>query len=487
MFAELSIAGKKEYMKVVLVQQYASPNFGVLALLSYISHHKINCEVVIWSLERNPVEALYELKPDLIGISLMTTEHYWMIEAVKSIRGRLPEVKIIVGGIHAFIYPEDILAVPGVDLVCNSDGEYVMLEVCHKLGEGKTDWGLVKGLVYRDKDGAVRSSGRADFFKYSPDIIEDRTPYFSRYPVMSKDTVPRFIASRGCPYNCSFCYNSQIRDIFKDADGNYLRYKYPENLIHEILNICSRYPVESIFFVDDLFCSNRKWLSQFLDIYKKEVNYPFMCTTRANIMTEELARMLADAGCQTISFGIETGNEIIRERILNKKISDEQIISCGQIARKYGIQVQTANMFCLPDETLEDAFKTIELNHKAGTDLAFTSLFLPFPNTELANYCIKKKYLKEDFSFKDLPNSFLSKSMLSLDNKEAIINVQQLSYFFVRYPWFYRKFRWVVKINILKPMFYLLYLLSNFLRHKIERRRSYFSAFIYAWQLRKTI
>lgn len=474
-------------MNVILIQQYASPCFGILAIMAYLKHHNINCDVIVWSLEEEPVKTISELKPDLIGISLMTTEHYWMVEAVRSIRERLPEVKIIVGGIHAFIYPEDIMAVQGVDLVCNSDGEYVMLEVCRKLDESKADWSSVKGLVYRDKNGMVRSSGRADFFKYSPYILEDRIPYFSRYPVMSKDTVPRFIASRGCPYNCSFCYNAQIRDIFKDMDGKYLRYKYPENLIQEISNICRRYPVESIFFVDDLFCSNRKWLSQFLDIYKKEVNYPFMCTTRANIMTEELARMLSEAGCQTISFGIETGNEIIRERILNKKISDEHIIRCGQIARKYGIQVQTANMFCLPDETLDDAFKTIELNHKAGTDLAFTSLFLPFPNTELANYCIKKKYLKEDFSFKDLPKSFLSRSILSIDNKEAITNTQQLAYFFIRYPWFYKRFRGVVKINVLKPLFYFLYLLSNFMRHKVERKRSYFSALLYAWQLRKTV
>lgn len=474
-------------MKVVLLQQYASLNFGILAIMSYLRHHKIDCEVVIWSLEDDPAETLYGLKPDLVGISLMTTEHYWMVNAVKIIREKLPEVKIIIGGIHAVIYPEDVLAVPGVDLVCNSDGEKVLLELCRALGGGGRDWSAINGLTYRDEKGMIRSSGRANFFDYSPEILEDRTPYFSRYPVMARDTVPRFIASRGCPYNCSFCYNGQIKDIFKDSHGRYLRYKDPENLTMEISRICRGYKVESIFFVDDLFSANRKWLATFLDMYKKEIDYPFMCTTRANLMNDELARMLAEAGCQTISYGIETGNVLLREKILNKKISDEQMIQCGQIARKYGMQVQTANMFCLPDETLEDSFKTIELNHKAGTDLAFSSLFLPFPNTALANYCIGKKYLKPDFSFRDLPKSFLSESMLSLENKEAIINVQQLAYFFVRYPRFYNNFKWIVRFQFLKPLFFIFYILSNFLRHKVERKRSFFSAFIYAWQLRKTL
>jgi len=474
-------------MKVVLLQQYASPSFGILSIMSYLKHRDIDCDVVVWSLEKDPVNTICEIEPNVLGISVMSTEHYWLANAVKLIKEKIPQTIIVVGGIHCVLYPEEVLSVPGVDLVCNSDGEQVMLEICQKLSEHKRDWLSINGLTYKDETATIRSNGRADFFDYSLEIIEDRTPYFSRYPIMSKDTVPRFIASRGCPYKCSFCYNGQIKDIFKDNSGQYLRYKVPENLICEISNVCKRYYVESIFFVDDLFCANKKWLSHFLNMYKREIGYPFMCTTRANLMDEELARMLSNAGCQTVSFGIETGNELIREKVLNKKISDEQMIECGRIVRKYWIQVQTANMFCLPDETLADAFKTIELNHKVGTDLAFTSLFMPFPNTELANYCIERRYLKSDFSFRDLPKSFLSKSMLSIDNKEAIINVQKLSYYFVRYPWFYKKLRWIVRINILRPIFYLLYILSNFLRHKIERRRSYFSAFIYAWQLRKTV
>lgn len=212
-----------------------------------------------------------------------------------------------------------------------------------------------------------------------------------------------------------------------------------------------------------------------------------MCTTRANLMNDDLAKMLAEAGCQTISFGIETGNDLLREKILNKKISDKQIIECGQVARKYGIQVQTSNMFCLPGETLSDAYKTIELNHKAGTHLPFCSLFLPFPNTELANYCIEKGYLKPDYSFKDMPKSFLKESVLSLKDKENIINLQHLSYFFIRHPWLYRNFRWVVRFKIFNPLFPLFYLISSFLRHKEERRRSYMSTLFYAWQFRKTI
>ena len=191
-------------MKMIFIQQYSSLCFGVLALMSHLRYHGINCEVIVWQLEDKPVEILYDLKPDLIGISLMTTEHFWMVEAVKEIRKKLPETKMIVGGIHATIYPDDIMEVPGVDLVCNSDGEQVLLEVCNALEGSSNKWSSIEGLTYRDEGGIIHHNKRANFFNFLPEIVEDRTPYFSRYPVMSKDTVPRFIASRGCPYNCNF-------------------------------------------------------------------------------------------------------------------------------------------------------------------------------------------------------------------------------------------------------------------------------------------
>ena len=475
-------------MKIAFVQQYPSPNFGILSLMAYLKHHGIDCEVIVWTLEDDPVKTLEELKPDLIGISTMTTQHPWMVESVQDIRKRIPETKIMVGGIHAVLYPEEILAVPGVDLVCNSDGERVLLEVCQTLDERSNGWSSIGGLTYRGEAGEIHSNRRADFFNNLPEIIEDRSPYFSRYPVMAKDTVPRFIASRGCPYNCSYCYNAQIKEIFKDS-GKYLRHKEPENLIQEISQICKKYEVEveSVFFMDDLFVANRKWLASFLEKYKKDIGRPFMCAARADLMDDDLAKMLAEGGCKTVSFGLETGNQHIREKILNKKITDEQIIRCGQTIRKYGMQVETYNMFCLPEESLQDAYKTIELNHKVGTRLAACSLFLPLPNTGLADYCIKKGFLKPGYSFSDMPKSFLTGGVLSINDKEAIVNVQRLSYFFVRYPWLYKNFRWIVRFRILKPLFFPLYLLSNFLRHKEERRRSFKSALYYAWQFKNTI
>jgi hypothetical protein len=228
-----------------------------------------------------------------------------------------------------------------------------------------------------------------------------------------------------------------------------------------------------------------KWMQEFLYRYKREVGIPFMCTTIADLMPEKMAKMLAEAGCQTVSFGIETGNYDIRKNILEKDIPDEKIIECGTNLSKYGIKVQTSNMFCLPDETLEDAFKTIELNIKAKVNFCFSALFLPFPNQGVTNYAIKKGYLGADYSLHSLPSTFLATSLLNIPDKAEVKNVHRLAYFFVRWPWTFRLFKNCVRWTFFDIIFYYLSILGNFLRHKEERGISFVPAFIYAWRAKR--
>jgi len=203
-------------------------------------------------------------------------------------------------------------------------------------------------------------------------------------------------------------------------------------------------------------------------------------------MTEDIAIMLKESGCHTVSFGIETGNERIRKEILKKNVTDEDIINCGKILKRNGIRVQTSNMFCLPEETLNDAFSTVKLNIKIKTDFAFSTLFMPFPETNLAKYCIDKGYLGKDFSFEDLPKSFLTHSILTLKEKGKIENVQRGLHFFIRYPFLMRHMEKIIRNFNLDGLFYILLFVGTFLRYKEERKISFFNAIKFLWRFRKS-
>lgn len=472
---------------IVFVQQYAVPYFGILSITARLKYKGFKAEVLIESLEENLIQTLKQLQPKIIGISLMSPEHKWLINLSQSIRQSLPDIPIIVGGVHGIFYPEEILSQASVDLVCHSDGEEVITNVVEHLDKAFTDWSTISGLSYKNNNGEIHTNERAMLVPFNDNIIEDRNIYYNRYPQLAKDKVHRFFSSRGCYFRCSFCYNANIHGIFKER-GKYIRQKSVESFIKEITSECEKYPIECMFFCDDLFTFDKKWLKEFLDIYKERINSPFWCTTRANIIDEDTARMLADAGCRTASFGIETGNYNIRKNVLKKNISDDKIIWCGNLLREYGIKTQTANMFCLPDETVEDALKTIDINIKSKADYAFTALFMPFPNTALCNYCIEKGLLKSDYSLNDLPTSFLTTSILNIPEKqkESIMNVHRLAFFFIKWPWLFKLFRKVVYLNFLGPLFHYIFLFANVLRHKEERGISWWATIRYAWRLKKS-
>ena len=468
---------------IVFFQQYAVPYFGILSIIANLKHFGFKADVIIDSLEKDSLRTLKKLQPRLIGFSVLSAEHNWLIDKSKAIREAIPDVTIIVGGIHALFYPDEILSEAPIDIVCNGEGEDVLLNVISELDKPSPDWASIPGLSYKNSKGNIHTNEKAYLVAFKEDIVEDRTNYFKRYPQLAKDTVQRFFSSRGCPYRCSFCYNSNIQDLFK-GKGTYVRQKSVENFIKEITLLRDQFQMTSIFFYDDLFTYRKKWINRFLEIYGKEINIPFMCTTRADVIDEDTVRMLAKAGCHTVSYGIETGNYNSRKNVLKKDVTDDQIIRCGHLLHKYGIRTQTTNMFCLPGETLSDAYKTIELNIKAKTNFAFTALFMPFPKSEITEYCIEKGFLKPDYSLKDLPHSFLTSSVLAMSDKNAIINIHRLAFFFVKWPLFYKLLRRSVRFSFLNYLFYLLSILSNFLRHKEERRISLWHAARYAWRLR---
>jgi radical SAM superfamily enzyme YgiQ (UPF0313 family) len=470
-------------VKICFIQKEPFPYFGILSLAGYLKTQGIQSVVLIANLEDDLVQAVRETAPDLIGFSVMTPEHGWLVETSSKIKKSFPGIPLIVGGIHAILYPEAILGIPDVDYVCTGEGEYLLKELCDTLANNKNPAGI-SGIGHRSGDRLVVGD-RALLLDSLSTHLEDREVYYLRYPALKNDELKQFIASRGCPYDCSFCFNEQIKEAYA-GKGTYVRMKEPEHLLKEIKQAESVGIIKSIFFADDLFTLNKKWLRAFLPLYQKEIALPFMCTTRANLMDDEIAFMLKAAGCHTVSFGVETGCERLRNEVLNKYISDDEIIRCAAVLKKHGIRIQTSNMFCLPDETLSDAFDTVRLNVRIGTDFAFATLFMPFPGTRLTKYCIDHGYLSNDFNFNNIPRSFLHRSILNLSDKERIENLQKISYFLIRYPLLLGFGEYVIKNIKYRFIFAPLIFIGTFLRYKDERRISFFNAIKFLWRFRKS-
>ena len=214
----------------------------------------------------------------------------------------------------------------------------------------------------------------------------DRALVYERDPIAARSKIKHFLTGRGCPYNCTYCFNHALSEIYR-GKGKRFRQRSVDHVIEEIRWVRDRYPLEFVVFVDDTFVLSNEWLAEFAEKYPRQRSaLPFFCNTRANLVTAEQVRLLKEAGCHSVSMGIETGNDRIRNELLKRRMSREQILEAARLIREGGLHFTTTNMIGLPTSTLEDDFETLALNVEARPSYAHVFIFQPYPRTELGEF-----------------------------------------------------------------------------------------------------
>lgn len=423
--------------KIAIVQDIYWEYLGVMYISSFLKRNAHTVEVFIGKTTKNLISELLGFKPDLVAFPVTTGMHSWAIQTARAIKENI-KTKVLFGAYHPTFFPE-VIEEEGVDIVCRGEAEEAMLELANKI-ERKEDacapncWSKIDGnIVKNDVRSLIQDIDCLPF--------PDRELYISKYPFM-KITQAHVISGRGCPFNCSFCFNHAYRKLYKDK-GNPVRLRSAENVIQEIKEIKAKYNVKTIYMQDDTFTFKKDWTLDFLDKYASSIGLPFVCMIRADVVDEEIIRALKSAGCKNVFFGLETGSENLRNTLLNKKLVDEEIIKTANLLRKYGIRFRTFNMLNIPGETLTDAFSTVEFNQKIKTDFPWCSLYYPYPGTELADYAIKLNLI--DSSIKKKSSSFFKTSIIFSPYRNELINLQKLFFYAVKFPKLFPFIKKVIK------------------------------------------
>ena len=121
-------------------------------------------------------------------------------------------------------------------------------------------------------------------------------------------------------------------------------------MIAEVNAVRARWPLQQVIFVDDLFVLNDAWLEELAAKWPQQVGLPFFCNVRANVIVKRPAKveLLRRAGCQTVSMGIETADEHLRASMLDRHMSDEEIVQAGRLVRGAGMALTSTNILALP-------------------------------------------------------------------------------------------------------------------------------------------
>jgi len=428
-------------VKLIFLQQMIFENLGQMYLSAILKKNGHECDVFIQDYDKNIVKKAISAKPEVIAFSCITGSHKWVCNIANEIKKQYKCITIM-GGPHPTYFPE-VINEEGIDVICRGEGEYAILELANALRD-KKDIKKIKNLWVK-KDGAVYKNDLRPLNQSLDDMpFPDRELYYNKYRSLRNNPSKRFLTTRGCPFSCTYCYNHSSKELYKNK-GTYIRRRSAEKVIEEILYAKSKYLLKRVQLIDDTFILNPEWVENFLDIYKEKVKLPLSCSIRAGLVSENLFKKLSSAGCDRISFSIETGNEYLRNSVLKKGITNKQIVDTAKLMKKYKIKFRVYNILGLPGETLGNAFETILLNREIKTDYPWCSILHPYPKTEMYDYLLKGGYLEKRFSSDDYA-SFFWVEPKNMKIKKEIVNLQKFFFYAVKFPWLDPAIKLLIKL-----------------------------------------
>jgi radical SAM superfamily enzyme YgiQ (UPF0313 family) len=323
--------------------------------------------------------------PELIGLSLTTRQWLRARDLVAALRRRAPGVPVIAGGLHPTFAPEAVLAA-GFDFVCLGEGEEPLLDLARALEAGAPTDGIANIWTR----GGTRPALRPPF---SP---LDDLPFIARDFLDEYSGVVHMTTQRGCPFPCTYCAARMYNQLYEPI-GEYGRRRSHDDVLAELHQLEDDGRLAYVIFLDDTFTINHPWLREFCRRYGDEIGRPFSLHARVETVKPELLDLLAAAGCNQITYGVESGSERVRREIMRRPVTNQRFRDVFAWTRAAGIAVTANYMLGIPGETRAELDETLALAEELEVlDFGYF-VFYPYPGTQLFQICRERGLLPEDY------------------------------------------------------------------------------------------
>jgi len=415
---------------------------GIMSLASVLEEagHEVGLTICA---QEDPVEVARAFEPDIIGYSVMTGSQKFYFELNRHLKESLRHPFFAAfGGPHPTFFPE-MITEPGVDGLCVGEGEGAIIDLADALDNGGPLHDLPNWWLKVDGE-VVKNPPRPLLADLSDLPLPHRALIYDHHAYTRRSPIKHFLGGRGCPYNCTYCFNHAWYQIYKKQKRGFQR--SVDHLLEEIEMVRQHWPLEHVVFIDDLFIMNTEWLAEFAEKYPRHIGLPFFCNVRANLVTPEKVAMLKKAGCVTVSMGIEAASDHIRNEMLKRKMSREQMIRAGQLLHEAGIHLTSTNILGLPTSTIQDDLDTMRLNAKCHVSYAHAFLFQPYPGTELGEFTKKNDLMVG--SFEDISSIAWDRSIV-VHNEGETHQIEHLQRWFAvgaEFPWLTPLIRLLIRL-----------------------------------------
>jgi radical SAM superfamily enzyme YgiQ (UPF0313 family) len=401
---------------------------------------------IVSSDERDILAAYRRFQPHVLAYSTTTGFHQFYIDLNRRIRSQVKSLSVF-GGPHATFFPE-MIEMEGVDAICMGEGEVAFGDFLDRLSRGE-DISTVQNFWVK-KNGEVRRNDLRPLLENLDELPFPDRQLIDSHPASRRSQMRGIMTMRGCPYQCSYCFNHSYLKLYK-GKGSILRRRSVENALAEVEEVVSRYRPQIVRFIDDTFILFPEWVENFCREYRKRFQRPFKCNVRANLVTPEVVRWLKEAGCISVAIGLEAGNDHIRNDVLKRNMSREQILRACRLLKEAKIRFYTENIIGIPGETFPMALETFRLNAECRPDFAEVSLCQPYPRTELGDYAQSLGIFDGDIE--KIKPSYNRSSIFRMEDCRRVENLHKLMGLGIQFPWSLPLIRVLVRLPF--PKLYL--------------------------------
>lgn len=351
------------------------PPLGILYLAAVLKKEQISVKVIDVGAEKQSLNESLELikkeKPKIIGITAMTPVLQGTVSLAQSIRNNFGnKIKLAIGGSHISADTNFVKRWPVFDFGVVGEGEITFVKLVENILEDK----LVKGIY----------QGRA-----VQDLNE--IPWPERKLVNLKNYIKRasLISTRGCPFHCYYCSRPAVSDL--------VRVRNPKDIVDEMEWLYQYCWGDYLFQDDSLTIEKEHTVNLCKEMLSRKKKFHWAAYTRVDLVDEELLKIMGRAGCCSLTFGIESGNDKLRSEVIGKKFNNEQIIKVLKLCWKFGINPDGFFMLGHPGETKKQVEETVNFILKNKFKIVGVSIPTPFPGSKLWDYAVKDKVVNKKF------------------------------------------------------------------------------------------
>lgn len=360
-------------------------------------------------------------KPRIVGISASTIQLNESLRIAREVKEINPNIKTILGGAHSSTMKNDCVPAK-IDFISFGEGDLTILQLADYIIKGIGTLEKINGLIYKKEN-------RVFINKKTDKTVDLNKLPFPAYHLFSMDKYKPYatfdlgkkfctvITSRGCSFSCSFCTSAaEFSGGWRGLDS--------KNMFALINMLNKKFNVEHIYFQDDEFTLNKNRIIKFCNfIIKNDLKIYWECLSRAPDITDNLAKLMKQAGCEGVLLGVETGYEYGLKK-LNKQLSLNQVEEAFRILRENKIESRATFIMGFPWEEQKDIEKTIQFAKKIDPDIAYFQTLVPYEKTLLYKELEKEKLLKPVSNEQYIQHSILGSKPLIKTHK---ISSEELS------------------------------------------------------------